>query len=34
MVKKSKLTNIFGRIVYEIIAKYINPTRSLQTVET
>ena len=30
----SKLTNIFGRIVYEAIGKYINPTRYRQIIET
>ena len=30
----SKLTNIFGRIVYETIGKYINPTRYHQIIET
>ena len=30
----SKLTNIFGRVVYEAIGKYINPTRYRQIVET
>ena len=29
-----KLTNIFGRIVFEAIGKYINPTRYRQIVET
>ena len=30
----SKLTNIFGRVVYEAIGKYINPTRYRQIIET
>ena len=30
----SKLTNIFGRVVYEAIGKYINPTRYRQIKET
>ena len=30
----SKLTNIFGRAVYEVIGKYINPTRYRQIIET
>ena len=30
----SKLTNIFGRVVYEAIGKYINPTRYGQIIET
>ena len=30
----SKLTNIFGRVVYEAVGKYINPTRYRQIVET
>ena len=30
----SKLTNIFGRVVYEVIGKYINPTRYRQIIET
>ena len=29
-----KLTNIFGRVVYEAIGKYINPTRYRQIIET
>ena len=30
----SKLTNIFGRIVYKAIGKYINPTCYCQIIET
>ena len=30
----SKLTNIFGRVVYEAIGKYINPTRYHQIIQT
>ena len=30
----SKLTNTFGRVVYEAIGKYINPTRYRQIIET
>ena len=30
----SKLTNIFGRVVYEAIGKYINPTRYRQIIDT
>ena len=30
----SKLTNIFGRVVYEAIGKYINPTRYRQVKKT
>ena len=29
-----KLTNIFGRIVFEAVGKYINPTRYRQVIET
>ena len=30
----SKLTNIFGLVIYEAIGKYINPTRYRQIIET